>query len=117
MQTSTILLGILTCLLGSGGMVQFLLSRYDKRKEEESRRAELDSKKLEALTNLVCADIQDRLVRRVDVLVKRYNKSGQGISLIEKSTLKEMYSYYDALGWNHHAGEAMKELENIPVTE
>lgn len=116
MQTTTIV-AIATMLLGSGGMFQFLLTRHDKKIEAEKKQAELDSAKLEALVNLTCADIQDRLVRQVGRIIKRYNTSGIGVSLKEKATLKEMYQYYDALGWNHLAGEAMAELEEIPVTE
>jgi hypothetical protein len=116
MQTTTIV-AIATMLLGSGGIFQFLLNRHDKKVEAERVKAELDSAKLEALVNLTCADMQDRLVRHIDRIIKRYNRNGTGVSLKEKATIKEMYFYYEALGWNHLAKEAMAELEEIPVTE
>lgn len=115
MDKTTIIVTVLTCVLGSGGLVQYLLTRWDKRKEEENKRAAMDSAKLEALINLTCADVQDRIVRQVSRYIKAYNEDGSGITMREKAALKKMYEWYSTLGWNSLAREAMEELEEIPV--
>lgn len=121
---TTIIVAFASCLLGSGGMVQFILSRNDrlneeKKKEELERQKQesIDKARFEALVNLCCADIQARIVQEAERRIREYNTNGTGITLREKSAIEYMYKYYSELGWNNLAELAIAELNEIPVVD
>lgn len=109
-----ILIALIGCILGSGGVLQFMLQRYDKRMEvqraERQQKREDNDTRLQLIGDLTCANAQDRIVYLADQYVERGS-----ITIREKSMLEDMFKPYESLGWNHWAKTAMEEVRKLPV--
>lgn len=107
---------LITTIIGAGGIVEFLLTRHDKKHEveriaEAERRAVADAER-KHLRDLTCGVVQDRIVFLCEQAIH------QGwISVDKKDIIENLYEPYKALGWNNHARVRVDAMRALPVKE
>lgn len=107
MEILNLLIGILGAGIGSGLMM--ILHAILQRKWQKEDRS---SDKMDAQTEALKVLMRDR----VNHLGRTYLKQGY-ISVVDKDTLKEMYTAYKGLGGNGHLDTIKAEVEKLEVRE
>lgn len=112
-QVATIITAVIAGVCGSGvtGLIQFLITRHDKKEDDSKEKLDVLLKKVQQTQNAVLGLDHDRLF----YLCQKYIEKQEITKEEYENLYKYIYKPYTEMGGNGTGERLMKEVSNLHI--